>query len=127
MVIALVGEWRWRLGIAVAVGFALFAPEKLEFGAHWPRNRFIARLGQVSYSLFLVHFPVLVAVSALWARLGWASPTAGLAGLLTAFLLSIAAAFAFYRWVEMPATHLKRRMEEYRGDMRVQEAIQMRH
>jgi peptidoglycan/LPS O-acetylase OafA/YrhL len=109
MVAALFVEWRWRLGIAVAVGFLLYAAEKQEFGAHWPRNRVVARLGQVSYSLFLIHFPVLVAVSALWARLGWTSPGAAVAGLLAAFLLSIAAAFAFHRWVEVPASHLTRR------------------
>lgn len=109
MLVALLYEWRWRVGIAVAVGFLLFAAEKLEFGAHWPRNRVIARLGQVSYSLFLIHFPVLMAVSALWARLGWTSPAAAVAGLLAAFLLSIAAAFIFHRWVEMPASLLTRR------------------
>lgn len=111
MVVALLFEWRWRLGIAVAVGFLLFAAEKLDFGAHWPRSRVIAKLGQVSYGLFLIHFPVLVAVAALWARLGWTSPTAAVAGLLAAFLLSIAAAFAFHRWVEVPASHITRRTE----------------
>jgi peptidoglycan/LPS O-acetylase OafA/YrhL len=111
IVIALVYEWRWRLGIALAVGFLLFAAEKLEFGAYWPRNRMVARLGQISYSLFLIHFPVLVAVGALWARLGWTAPAAAVAGLLVAFLLSIAAAFAFHRWVEVPASHLTRRSD----------------
>jgi peptidoglycan/LPS O-acetylase OafA/YrhL len=117
LVAALLFEWRWRLGIAVAVGLLLFAAEKFEFAAHWPRNRIIAKLGQVSYSLFLIHFPVLVAVSALWARLGWTSPAAAVAGLLAAFLLSIAAAFAFYRWVEVPASHLTRRAEARPRDM----------
>lgn len=111
MLVALFYEWRWRLGIAAAVGFLLFAAEKLEFGAHWPRNRVIAQIGKVSYSLFLIHFPVLVAVSALWARLGWTSPVAAVAGLFAAFLLSIAAAFVFYRWVEVPASHLKRKVD----------------
>lgn len=111
MVTALFFEWRWRLGFAVGVGFLLFAAEKLEFGAYWPRNRAIAKLGQVSYSLFLIHFPVLVTISALWARQGWTSPTAAVVGLLAAFILSIIAAFVFYRWVEMPVSHLIRRGE----------------
>lgn len=109
ILVALFYEWRWRLGVAAGVGFLLFAAEKFEFGAHWPRNRLIAKLGQVSYSLFLIHFPVLVAVSAFWARFGWTSPAAAVAGLFAAFLLSIAAAFAFHRWVEVPAGHLTRR------------------
>lgn len=122
--LALYYEWRWRLGIAMAVGLLLFAAEKLEFGAHWPRNRVIAKLGQISYSLFLIHFPVLVAVSALWARLGWVSPTAAVAGLGVAFVLSIAAAFVFYRWVEMPASHMKRSVEPARRGKRLSMATQ---
>lgn len=121
MAVALFHEWRWRLGIAVGVGFLLFAAEKLEFGAHWPRNRVIARLGQISYSLFLIHFPVLLAVSALWARLEWTSPAAAVAGLLAAFLLSIAAAFVFHRWVETPASHLTRRTAESPAGFRVEQ------
>lgn len=124
MLVALFYEWRWRLGIGVAVGFLLFTAERLEFGAHWPRNRVIARLGQVSYSLFLIHFPVLVAVSALWARLGWTTPAAAVAGLCVAFLLSIAAAFAFYRWVEVPASHLKRKVEPSAHGKRLEVAPQ---
>lgn len=111
IVIALFFEWRWRLGIALGVGFLLFAAERLEFGAYWPRNRVVARLGQVSYSLFLIHFPVLLVVAAIWARLGWSSPVGGITGLLAAFVLSIAAAFAFHRWVEVPAGRLASRRD----------------
>ena len=123
MVVALYYEWRWRLGIAVAAGFLLFAAERLDFCARWPRNRVVARLGQVSYSLFLVHFPVLVAVSAIWARLGWTSPAAAVAGLLAAFLLSIAAAFVFHRWVEVPAGHLTRRTRDTPAALSMGQAI----
>lgn len=114
IVVALWVEWRWRLGIAAGVGILLFAAEKRDFGAHWPRNRVIAKLGQISYSLFLIHFPVLVAVSTLWARWGWTTPTAGVLGLLAAFLLSLLAAFAFHRWVEVPSSHLLRKTEPAR-------------
>lgn len=123
IVVALFYEWRWRLGIALVVGFMLFAAERLEFGVHWPRSRVIAKLGQVSYSLFLVHFPVLVAVSAIWARLGWTSPAAAVSGLLAAFLLSIAAAFVFHRWVEVPASHLTRRAEASPAVLRVEQPV----
>ncbi|MDP1525782.1 MAG: acyltransferase [Rhodocyclaceae bacterium] len=123
IIIALFYEWRWRLGIALFVGFLLFAAEKFEFGAYWPRNRVIAKLGQVSYSLFLIHFPVLVAVSALWARLGWTTPAAAVAGLLAAFLLSIATAFAFYRWVEVPASHLMRRPENSPAGLKAERPV----
>lgn len=103
---ALVHVWRWRLVSAMVAGLLLFAAQWTGFGARWPRGRVFAALGRVSYSLFLIHFPVLVLVSTLWARCGWHHPAAALAGLLTAFGLSLAAAFAFHRWVEAPSAHL---------------------
>jgi peptidoglycan/LPS O-acetylase OafA/YrhL len=56
-----------------------------------------------------VHFPVLVMVAGLWARLGWTSPPAAIAGLLTAFAASVATSFAFHRYIEQPAAQLSRR------------------
>lgn len=109
LVIATAIEWRWRLAVAGLLGLLLFAAESSGFTGRWPRNRVLARLGEVSFSLFLVHFPMLILVSALWARLGWNSPAAAIAGLLAAFLSSLAAAFAFHRWIETPAARLARR------------------
>ena len=106
---ALLAHWRWRLVSALVVGLLLFAAEKTGVGARWPRSRIIARLGRASYSLFLIHFPMLLLVSTVWAWLGWISPWAAVAGLLTAFALSIAAAFWFFRWVEAPAGRLAHR------------------
>jgi peptidoglycan/LPS O-acetylase OafA/YrhL len=105
-VIAMAFEWRWRLASAVAVGSLLIIGEQYGLSARWPRNRLIARLGEISFSLFLVHFPVLVVIAAIWARLGWTSPAAAIAGLLAAFAASIAVAFIFYRWVEIPAARI---------------------
>jgi peptidoglycan/LPS O-acetylase OafA/YrhL len=109
LVVATGIEWRWRLAVAGALGLLLFAAEGNGFSARWPRNGLIARLGEVSFSLFLVHFPMLLLVSAIWARLEWTSPAAAICGLLTAFLASVAAAFAFHRWIETPAARLARR------------------
>ncbi len=109
MVLAVLHEWRWRLVIAMVFGMVLFVAERSGLGRRWPRSRLIARLGQISFSLFLIHFPVLVLVGALWARLEWTSPEAAVAGLLTAFAASLFAAWAFHRWVEAPAARLSRR------------------
>lgn len=102
-------EWRWRLAVASALGLLLFVAEGSGFSTRWPRNQALARLGEVSFSLFLVHFPMLILIAAFWARLGWTSPPAAAAGLLTAFVASLAAAFAFHRWIETPAAQLARR------------------
>jgi peptidoglycan/LPS O-acetylase OafA/YrhL len=113
-ILAMSFEWRWRLAIAGAVGVLLFVAEASGLAARWPRNRWLARLGEVSLSLFLVHFPVLVLTGALWTRLGWNSPLQAMAGLGVAFAASIAAAFTFHRWVEIPASRLARRQRAAR-------------
>lgn len=106
ILVAMGYDWRWRLASALVVGSLLFAAETSGLSLRWPRSRAIAGLGRASYSLFLIHFPVLVLVASLWARLGWGSPAAGVAGLLVAFAASLVAALVFYRFVELPAARL---------------------
>ena len=108
-VIAMAFEWRWRLASAVAVGVLLIIAEQRGLSARWPRSPWIARLGEISFSLFLVHFPVLVVIAAVWARLDWNSPAAAVAGLLSAFAASIGVAFVFHRWIEIPAARISTR------------------
>ncbi len=109
---AMTFEWRWRLVSALVVGVVLFAVERRGLGGRWPQVRLLSWLGRISFSLFLVHFPVLVLVGALWARFDWVSAEAGVAGLLTAFGLSLLVAELFYRLVERPAARLRRRMPQ---------------
>ncbi len=106
---AMVFEWRWRLAIAAPVGLLLLTAELSGFSARWPRSRLLARLGEVSFSLFLVHFPILIWVAAFWARMGWNSPGAAVAGLAAAFVASIVGALLFHRWIEIPAAQISGR------------------
>lgn len=107
-VAALCVAWRWRLVAAMAVGAALFFAGATGWGSRWPKSRVVAWFGKISYSLFLVHFPVLVLVSTACIRLDWTSPEDAVAALGAAVALSIAAAAVFHRWVEIPAGHLAR-------------------
>ena len=79
------------------------------WGRRWPRNRFVLWLGETSYSLFLVHFPVLLLVATLWTQQGWTTPEAAVAGLALAFVLSVLTAGVFNRWVERPSSRLRAR------------------
>ena len=108
LVIAMIFGWRLRLASTAIIGLLLFVTEKSGLGGRWPKSRLIARIGRVSYSLFLVHFPVLIMVSTVWEKLGWNSPTQAVAGLLTAFFASVAASFVFYRLIELPSASLLR-------------------
>jgi peptidoglycan/LPS O-acetylase OafA/YrhL len=107
--IALAVEWRPRLVLALATGLVLFFGGKIGALSRWPSNRVVAFMGRTSYSLFLIHFPVLVIVATLWEQQEWTSPLGAVAGLMFAYAVSVAAATLFYRFVEEPATRLSRR------------------
>lgn len=100
---AMLYEWRWRLGIASAVGLIVFLAETTGRNRLPLKFALIRRLGDISYSLFLVHFPVLLLVSTLWAKLDWTGPTEAVIGLFAAFGASIVAAEIFFRFIETPS------------------------
>jgi len=107
--VSLAVDWRPRLALALATGLVLFAGGKLGALSRWPSNRVVAFMGRTSYSLFLIHFPVLIIVATLWEQQEWTSPMGAVAGLVFAYGVSVAAATLFYRFVEQPATRLSRR------------------
>ncbi len=112
IVVGMFYEWRWRLMSCLVVGLTLFWAVKSGLASRWPKNRCIVLLGRTSYSLFLIHFPILVLVATVWAWFGWHSPIAAVTGLLCASIASLAASFAFYRFVEVPAKKMSLRFEE---------------
>jgi peptidoglycan/LPS O-acetylase OafA/YrhL len=93
----------------MVTGLFLFLGDKLGLLNSWPRSRLVAYLGRTSYSLFLIHFPVLVVVETAWARLGRTSPWDAVAGLCVAYVASLVAAALLYAAVEAPAATLSRR------------------
>lgn len=101
-VIALVYCWRWRLATSLVAGLTLFFGDKLGLMERWPAGRLIENLGRTSYSLFLIHYPVLIAVTTWWVAFDWSSPRQAGAGLLVSYLASLAVAEVFYRAVEAP-------------------------
>lgn len=105
-------EWRWRLLSALLVGLLLWHAEWRGWGSRWPQHKAVLELGRISYSLFLVHFPVLVFVGALWTRLELYSPEQAALGLLLAFVCSVLLAQLFHRWIEQPAAALGRRLTQ---------------
>ena len=59
---------------------------------------------------------MLVLVGTLWSRFDWVSPTAGAAGLIVAYGLSLLAADLFHRFVERPAGRLHRQKPRASAD-----------
>jgi peptidoglycan/LPS O-acetylase OafA/YrhL len=99
----------------MVVALTLLVAERSGLGSKWPRAPWLLWLGECSFSLFLLHFPVLLLVAQCWARAGWTSPAAASLGLLLAFALSLGAAALFHRFVEQPAATLARRVRRGEG------------
>lgn len=106
---ALAYDWRSRIATALVTALAVAAIQHGDGlrASAWPKlGEPLSRLGRISYSLFLIHFPVLLLVSAVVnAFVPDEQPWVDLMGLLATFALSIGAAMLLYRWVESrPAT-----------------------
>ncbi|MBS1161370.1 MAG: Acyltransferase 3 [Proteobacteria bacterium] len=100
---ALVVDFRLRIALALGVALLLGFGRRSGWLESWPNFRPLAFLGQISYSVFLVHFPVLLIANALYTRFAPASTGAALLSLGLAWAASILAATLFYRWIESPA------------------------
>ena len=66
----------------------------------------MAWLGQISYAVFLVHYPVCLVVSALFEHFALHSPEVQLVGMGLAWASSLAGGALFYRLVECRAQKL---------------------
>lgn len=76
----------------------------------WFTAGWLQYLGRISYSLFLIHYPVSWLVARLGYRLTGDDPEAAVAWLVLAFAASLAAADLLYRCVERPSLRLGQRL-----------------
>jgi peptidoglycan/LPS O-acetylase OafA/YrhL len=100
---ALVLDFRSRIAVAVAVACVLFLFGRARPTSYSGRGlSFLNGLGRISYSVFLIHFPVCLMVNAAFTRFIPAQPHLQAVGMLIAWAASLAAGAAFFRWVEVP-------------------------
>lgn len=102
VIAALIVDFRLRIVLALGVALLLGFGRRTGFLEQWPNARPLAFLGQISYSLFLVHFPVLLLANGLYTQLELSSSGSAILGLMLALAASIVAANYFYRWIESP-------------------------
>jgi len=101
--LALVLDFRGRLALAMAVALLLIWLQSRWQSGRSPdglRLRWLEQIGLMSYSIFLIHFPVCVLVNAVVSYFWPAQLLANAVGLLAAFALSLLAGAALYRGVE---------------------------
>jgi len=105
--VALWVDWRSRIAIALVTALCMAVAERRSASASAPLNDAVGkigapllRLGRISYSLFLIHFAVILLVAALFSRWGAVSPWVDALGMLATFAIAVAAAGLLHRWVE---------------------------
>lgn len=101
-VAALVLDFRLRVALALGVALLLGFGRRTGFLESWPDVKPLAFLGQISYSVFLVHFPILLLANSLYFQLELSSPDSVVIALALALTVSIGTATLFYRWIESP-------------------------
>lgn len=100
--LALAVEFRSRIELALAVACVLFLCGRMKVASTegaWP---LINGLGRISYSVFLIHFPVSLLVNTAFIRFAPLAPEWQALGMLTAWAASLGAGAAFHRRVEVP-------------------------
>lgn len=100
VMIALLVDYRSRIAVALLVAIALGVGRSRGFMESWPRSPLIAWLGKISYSVFLVHFPICLVINALFERWVPHTPSLQLTGMIMAWLISVAGGALFHRQVE---------------------------
>lgn len=112
VVAALVVEWRTRLVVSLATALVLYLSEatreRRSVWSSWAWN--LAKFwGERSYSLFLVHFPVCLVLTAWIAEYVVDRPRAAMGVLILEYTVSLVAALAFYRLIEHRVPRASRR------------------
>jgi peptidoglycan/LPS O-acetylase OafA/YrhL len=97
---ALLLQWRARIALAAGMALLLALALRRPVLAQWTGWAPLRRLGLISYSVFLVHFPVCLLVNAAVSRLWPGSVGLALGGMALAFALSVAAGHLLYERVE---------------------------
>lgn len=99
VILALLVEFRYRIAVAGAVMLLLGLARQGGWG-NWTVPQPLTYLGRISFSVFLVHFPLILMVNAAFFLLFPHQPVANAWGLVLSVAISILGGALFYKWVE---------------------------
>jgi peptidoglycan/LPS O-acetylase OafA/YrhL len=99
---ALMLNFRSRIALALIVACVLFLCGRVKTVSDGKAWSVVNGLGRISYSVFLIHFPVCLLVNAVFTRFVPAEPVSQAMGMLTAWAASLTVGAVFFRWVEVP-------------------------
>ncbi len=98
--LALALDFRGRLVVALVVALSLAWLPHGRWATRWLQQPWLLALGQMSYSVFLIHFSVCLLVNAVITHVWPTQVVANALGMLAAFGLSLLAGKALYLGVE---------------------------
>lgn len=102
-VLALGLDFRIRIAVAAVVACLLFLFGRTRLSTYASSGwSVINYLGKISYSIFLVHFPVCLVVNAAFTRFVPDDAYLQGAGVVWAWAASVAAGALFFHWIETP-------------------------
>lgn len=100
------------LSAALAAGLSTYVAGRLGRLGTWLDFRSLQYLGRISYSLYLIHFPMSYVIMILgYEVLGPPGPLAAVLWLVLALAASLAAAHVLYRFIEAPSVRLAARLK----------------
>lgn len=100
VMLALLIDFRSRIAVALIVAIALGLARRTNRLENRPQSRALAYLGQISYSVFLVNFPVALVVNAIFTYFAPDNLLVNGLGVLIAWLACVLVGAAFHRHVE---------------------------
>jgi len=103
-VAALFADFRLRILLALCVAFILLFTRNVQIKNGFMLLKLMHYLGKVSYSLFLVHFSVVMLANAVFGWFKLTGTIAGMVFMMFSWIASLILADIFYRMIEKPAT-----------------------
>jgi peptidoglycan/LPS O-acetylase OafA/YrhL len=100
-------DFRARLVVALATAALLVLVQGQVWLARLSSIPSLKRLGLVTYSLFLIHFPICLLVNAWWSHGLPPDPWMAILGMTVAYVLSLAGAVLFHHLVESRLARLR--------------------
>ena len=102
VVLALTLDFRPRIAIALSTAILLgLAYQRIRVPAAWAHR--LNFLGDISYSVFLIHYPVCLLLNAIFGSVFPRDPAANAFGLLIAWSFSLLSGALFHRYIEKPS------------------------
>ncbi|MEM9015094.1 MAG: acyltransferase, partial [Pseudomonadota bacterium] len=95
-----------------AMGWALMLTPFIAYNVQQRSGNFDRRLGDFSYPLYLVHFPVIVVMGGMGLLDTWAGKAA-------AFICAIILSLGAFRWLDQPLERLRRRWFEQKTESKL--------